>query len=126
MCAGRQVRIRYTLHGGLLPYAIAVLVFEFISSSSMVVHGLSLLRRRIPRKCALPTFTIISACPRMDAGYAASSFPALGHAGSPAQEARSPSENGRFAVCRHLMSMHVLCTSQVTAMASALCLSPRL
>ena len=44
------VRIRYTLHGGLLAYSIVVLIFEFISSSSMVVHGLSLLRRRVPRK----------------------------------------------------------------------------
>ena len=50
-------RIRYTLHGGLLPYAIVVLIFEFISSSSMVVHGLSLLRRRVPRKCAPPSHT---------------------------------------------------------------------
>ena len=40
------VRIRYTLHGGLLAYAVVILIFEFISSSSMVVHGLSLLRRR--------------------------------------------------------------------------------
>ena len=44
------VRIRYTLTGGIFPYAITILVFEFISSSSMVVHGLSLLRRRVPRK----------------------------------------------------------------------------
>lgn len=44
------VRIRYTLTGGLFPYAVVILVFEFISASSMVVHGLSLLRRRVPRK----------------------------------------------------------------------------
>lgn len=44
------VRIRYTLTGGVFPYAVTILVFEFISCSSMVVHGLSLLRQRVPRK----------------------------------------------------------------------------
>ena len=44
------VRIRHTLTGGVFPYAVTILVFEFISCSSMVVHGLSLLRRRVPRK----------------------------------------------------------------------------
>ena len=44
------VRIRYTLKGGLLWYSIMILVFELMASSSMIIHGLCLLRVRIPRK----------------------------------------------------------------------------
>jgi hypothetical protein len=40
------VRIRYTLGGGILWYSLFVLVFEVLASSSMVIHGLALLRVR--------------------------------------------------------------------------------
>ena len=56
------VRIRYTLHGGLLAYAIVILVFEFISSSSMVVHGLSLLRRRYSPSCLYISLLLLPCC----------------------------------------------------------------
>lgn len=48
------VRVRYTLAGGYLWYSIAVLVFELMASSSMIVHGLCLLRVRLPRKSTDP------------------------------------------------------------------------
>jgi len=40
------VRITYTLNTGIYWYSIAVLAFEFTASSSMIVHGLGLLRVR--------------------------------------------------------------------------------
>ena len=56
------VRIRYTLHGGLLAYAVVILIFEFISSSSMVVHGLSLLRRRCGPYCLSKSLLLLTCC----------------------------------------------------------------
>ena len=48
------VRIRYTLQGGILWYSILILVFELLASSSMIIHGLCLLRVRLPRKSTDP------------------------------------------------------------------------
>ena len=48
------VRIRYTLVGALLWYSILILIFELLASSSMVIHGLCLLRERLPRKSEDP------------------------------------------------------------------------
>lgn len=45
-CFYFYVRIAYTLNTGIYWYSVAVLVFEFMASSSMVVHGLGLLRVR--------------------------------------------------------------------------------
>ena len=48
------VRIRYTLQGGILWYSILILVFELLASSSMLIHGLCLLRVRLPRRSNQP------------------------------------------------------------------------
>lgn len=48
------VRIRYTLKGGLLWYSVMILVFELMASSSMLIHGLCLLRVRLPRRWGKP------------------------------------------------------------------------
>lgn len=45
-CFYFYVRITYTLNTGIYWYSIAVLAFEFTASSSMIVHGLGLLRVR--------------------------------------------------------------------------------
>ncbi len=45
-CFYFYVRIAYTLNTGIYWYSITTLVFEFLASSSMLVHGLGLLRVR--------------------------------------------------------------------------------
>lgn len=48
------VRIRYTLKGGIFWYSVLILIFEIMASSSMLIHGLSLMRKRLPRKSTQP------------------------------------------------------------------------